>query len=205
MSVLIRDLHNKYVIDFNTTNNDLVVYEYHPATFSMSEGDLVYSIYATHSYKPWNSGTASVISGSWYDTTTQTSAVSGTASKMYCNSTDHQNGIIKKFDSNFEVQYPGRYNLQFSVQLDQASGAGEHIYIWFRKNGVDIPYSASEVALQGTTAESIPSWNYLFDLEAGDYVNVMYSVTSTNVHLKAVSPTGIVPGIPSVIITMWKL
>ena len=26
MSVLIRDLHNKYIIDFNTTNNDLVVY-----------------------------------------------------------------------------------------------------------------------------------------------------------------------------------
>jgi hypothetical protein len=203
MSVLIRDLHNKYIIDFNTTNNDLVVYEYHPATFSMSEGDLVYSIYATHSYRSWNSGTSSVISGSWYDTTSQTTTAN-TPTPMYCNSIDHQNGIIKKFGSNFEVQYTGRYNLQFSIQLDQASGAGEHIIIWFRKNGVDIPWSASEVAIQGTSAETIPSWNYLFDLQAGDYVQVMYSVSNTNVFLKHQDPNS-VPGIPSVIITMWKL
>jgi hypothetical protein len=124
---------------------------------------------------------------------------------MYCDSTAEQNGIIKKFGSNFEVQYDGKYNLQFSAQLDQASGAGHHIFIWFRKNGVDIPYSASEVAIQGTTAESIPSWNFIFDLQAGDYVNVMYSVTDANVHLKAVGPVSPVPAIPSVIITMWRL
>jgi hypothetical protein len=122
---------------------------------------------------------------------------------MYCNS-GSGNGITKVYDSNFEVDYAGTYNIQFSVQLDQTSGAGHHIFIWFRKNGVDIPYSASEVAIQGTLAESIPSWNFIVDMEPGDYINIMYSVTNTNVYLKAVAPNSI-PGIPSVIITMWKL
>jgi hypothetical protein len=124
---------------------------------------------------------------------------------MYCDSTSYENGIEKKFDSNFEVQQAGKYNLQFSVQLDKASGSGEHIFIWFRKNGVDEPWSASEVAIQGTTAEQIPSWNYIFDLDAGDYVNVMWLATDEHVELKSVTAGPIVPAIPSVIITMWRL
>jgi hypothetical protein len=204
MSVLLKSIHDKYVLDIDEVNKDLVVYEYNPATFSKSEGEYQYSYVETYRFSGTPGLTAGPIFGSWYDTTSQYTTAN-TATKMYCDTTAEQNGIIKKFGSNFEVQYDGKYNLQFSVQLDQASGAGEHIYIWFRKNGVDIPYSASEVALQGTTAESIPSWNFIFDLQAGDYVNVMYSVTDANVHLKAVGPVSPVPAIPSVIITMWRL
>lgn len=205
MSQLIRDLHDKYILDFDPNSNNMVVYKYCPATFSKAEGEFIYNQCATFSYSPSTGGgsTQSGIAGSWYDTTSQTTTVN-TPTKMYCDTTSFQNGIIKKYGSNFEVQQAGRYNLQFSVQLDKASGAGSHIFIWFRKNGVDIPYSASEVAIQGTTAESIPSWNFIFELNAGDYVNVMYSVDDANIQLKAVAPNSI-PGIPSVIVTMWKL
>ncbi len=203
MSVLLKTIHDKYVLDIDEVSKDLVVYEYNPATFSKSEGEYIYSYVETYRYSGTPGLTAGPIMGSWYDTTTQTTTAD-TTTPMYCNSTDYQNGITKIANRDFKVQYAGKYNLQFSVQLDQASGAGEHIFIWFRKNGVDIPYSASEVALQGTTAETIPSWNYIFDLQAGDYVNVMYRVTDSNVHLKAVAPNAI-PGIPSVIITMWRL
>ncbi len=204
MSVLLKTIHDKYVLDIDEVSKDLVVYEYNPATFSKSEGEYQYSYVETYRYSGTPGLTAGPIMGSWYDTTSQTTTAN-TATPMYCNSTDHQNGIIKRYDNNFEVQYAGKYNLQFSVQLDQSSGAGHHIFIWFRKNGVDIPYSASEVAIQGTVAETIPSWNFIFDLQAGDYVNVMYSVTDAGVQLKSVAPASPVPAIPSVIITMWRL
>ena len=206
MSVLLRDLHDKYILDFLPNTNDMVVYKYCPATFSKAEGEYQYSLCGTFSYSPSTGGgaTSSGIAGSWYDTTTQTTTAN-TATKMFCDSTGFENGITKKYDSNFEVSQAGRYNLQFSVQLDKSSGAGEHIYIWFRKNGIDEPYSASEVAIQGTVAESIPSWNYIFELEAGDYVNVMYSVTDASVVLKSAAAAAPVPAIPSVIVTMWKL
>lgn len=206
MSVLLRDLHDKYVLDFDPSSNGMVVYKYCPGTFSKADGEYLYNLCGTFSYSPSTGGgsTQSAISGSWYDTTTQTTTAN-TATKMFCDTVGFENGISKKFGSNFEVSKAGRYNLQFSVQLDKSSGAGEHIYIWFRKNGVDIPWSASEVAIQGTVAESIPSWNYIFELEAGDYINVMYSVTNSAVILKAVAASSPVPAIPSVIITMWKL
>jgi hypothetical protein len=123
---------------------------------------------------------------------------------MLCNSTGTQSGIVKNTNKDFQVQYDGVYNIQFSVQLDQTSGAGSHIFIWFRKNGVDIPYSASEVAIQGSLAEAIPSWNFVVDMNAGDHLNVMYLVDNDAVYLKAVAPNTI-PGIPSVIVTMWRL
>jgi hypothetical protein len=198
MSVVLRNDDHKYFLDWNKVTNELQLTEWdyvHVGNKSVLQLSATYSVGMGISGSP--------IYGSWYDTTNQYSPVAGTATPMYCNS-GSGNGITKKYDSNFEVDYAGTYNIQFSVQLDQTSGAGHHIFIWFRKNGVDIPYSASEVAIQGTLAESIPSWNFIVDMEPGDYINIMYSVTNTNVYLKAVAPNSI-PGIPSVIITMWKL
>ena len=197
MSVVLRNDDHKYFLDWNKVTNELQLTEWdyvHVGNKSVLQLSATYSVGMGISGSP--------IYGSWYDTTNQTTTAN-TPTPMYCNS-GSGNGITKVYDSNFEVDYAGTYNIQFSVQLDQASGSGELIYIWFRKNGVDIPYSASEVAIQGTLAESIPSWNFIVDMEPGDYINIMYSVTNTNVYLKAVAPNSI-PGIPSVIITMWKL
>ena len=217
MSVVIRDEDKKYLLGWEPQTSELQIKEFTYTSYNVNmpipqpDGGTILGtqsrtkLVQTGTYSLYGSpyGTQP-IAGSWFDTTTQTTTAN-TATKMYCNSTGFENGILKKYDSNFEVQVPGKYNLQFSVQLDQASGAGHHIFIWFRKNGVDEAYSASEVAIQGTVAESIPSWNYIFDLAAGDYVNVMYSVTDSAVNLKAVAPAAPVPAIPSVIITMWRL
>lgn len=202
MAILLNDSDNgyKYVLNWNPSTTNLELLKYGLTTFDYPSGEYLKTLLDTTIIG--GSSFGSPIYGSWYDDANQTTTAN-TATPMYCGH-GTSNGITKAYGSNFEVQYSGTYNLQFSVQLDKSSGAGEHIYIWFRKNGVDIPYSASEVAIQGTLAESIPSWNYIFDLNAGDYVNVMYSVTNASVYLKAVAPNTI-PGIPSVIITMWKL
>ena len=168
----------------------------------MKDGEYNFEPIETYGYS-FNSLNGQAIHGSWYDTTNQTPTIAGTAISMLCNS-GSGNGITKVNNKEFKVQYGGTYNLQFSAQLDQTSGSGHHIFIWFRKNGVDIPYSASEVAIQGSLSEAIPSWNFIVDLVDDDYVEVMYSVTDTRVFLKSVAPNSI-PGIPSVIITMWKL
>jgi hypothetical protein len=203
MSLKLRDRNNKYIMDFDESSKSINVTEFEPTTFNMRDGEYNYEPIATYEYSS-NSLNGQPIHGSWYDTTNQYSPVSGTATAMLCNS-GSGNGISKVSNKQFKVQYRGTYNLQFSAQIDQESGGGRHIIIWFRKNGVNVPYSSSEVAIQGTTAESVPSWNFIFDLEIDDYVEIMYSVTNTSVFLKSQAPTSVVPGIPSVIVTMWKL
>lgn len=200
MSLILKDTKRKYIMDWNVTDQSIDV-----LAFGYTQSGVNYSLKYEETYKfnASNSDAGRKVYGSWYDTTTQTTTAN-TPTPMYCNNTGTQSGILKVYGSNYEVQYAGLYNIQFSVQLDQSSGAGHHIYIWFRKNGVDIPYSASEIAIQGSVAETIPSWNFMVDMVAGDYINIMYSVEDAAVQLKAVAPNTI-PGIPSVIVTMWRI
>lgn len=140
--------------------------------------------------------------GAFHDTTTQTAAATGTAYAVTFNSTDLSNDVtIGSPTSRIVVANAGIYNFQFSLQLDKSSGAAGHTYIWARVNGVDVPYSASEVAIQGTTAEAIPAWNFVLSMNANDYFQLMWSVDDANIQLKAVAAAAPVPAIPSVILT----
>ena len=140
--------------------------------------------------------------GAFHDTTTQTAAATGTAYAVTFNSTDLSNDVaIGSPTSRIVVANAGIYNFQFSLQLDKSSGAAGHTYIWARVNGTDVAYSASEVAIQGTTAENIPAWNFVLSMNALDYFQLMWSVDDTNIQLKAVAAAAPVPAIPSVILT----
>ena len=140
--------------------------------------------------------------GAFHDTTTQTAVATGTAYAVTFNSTDLSNEVtVGSPTSRIVVANAGVYNFQFSLQLDKASGAAGHTYIWARVNGVDIPNSGSEVAVQGTTAETIPAWNFVLPMNANDYFQLMWSVDDTNIQIKAVTATAPVPAIPSAILT----
>jgi hypothetical protein len=144
--------------------------------------------------------------GSFYDTTTQSAAAINTAYAITFNNTDISNGVSRGTPtSRIVVAYAGTYNFQFSAQVDKASGATAHINFWIRKNGVDVPYTAGIIAVQGTSAESVPAWNYLISLAANDYVQLMYSVNDTNLQITASAASAPVPAIPSVILTVTQV
>jgi hypothetical protein len=139
--------------------------------------------------------------GSFYSTVTQTAAATNTPYAMTLNTTAESNQIAVTNSSHITFKNRGTYNIQFSAQLDQTSGASHYIYIWFRKNGVDIPNSASVVAIQGTTAELVASWNFVITVLGGDYIQIMWAVNNTAVQILASPATAFCPAIPSVIAT----
>ena len=141
--------------------------------------------------------------GSFSDSTTQTAAATGTAYAVTFNTTEYSNGVaVSTPTSRILITDPGYYNFQFSLQLDKSSGATGHTYIWPRINGTNVPRSASEVAIQGTAAENIAAWNFVLEMQAGDYFQLMWSVDDTNVQIKAVAAAAPVPAIPSAILTV---
>lgn len=140
--------------------------------------------------------------GAFHDTTTQTAAAINTAYAVTFNTTDLSNGVsIGSPTSRITVTYSGIYNFQFSLQLDKSSGSTGHTYIWAAINGTEVAESASEVAVQGTAAETIAAWNFLLRMNAGDYFQLMWSTTDLNMQIKAVGASSPVPAIPSVILT----
>jgi hypothetical protein len=141
--------------------------------------------------------------GSFYDTTTQLATTINTAKAITFNTTDLSNGVyIGSPTSRIYVDTSGIYNYDMSFQLDKTSGGVGDFFIWFRLNGVDVTDSASYIRIQGNNAEIFSSLNYFFDLNAGDYVEIMFSVSDLSVELAAFAAAAPVPAIPSIILTV---
>jgi hypothetical protein len=142
--------------------------------------------------------------GSFYSTATQTATVINTAKEVTLNTTDLSSGVSLSGSpqTRINVDTDGIYNLQLSVQLDKTAGGTAEFYIWFRKNGVDVTDSASQIRIQGNNAEIFSALNYFFSLKAGDYVEIMFSVSDLSVELLAVPAAAPHPGIPSIIVTV---
>lgn len=141
--------------------------------------------------------------GSFYDTTTQTAAAINTAYAMTFDTTDLSAGVtIGSPTSRIYVDRPNVYNIQFSAQLDNTSGSSHLAYIWLRVNGTDVSNSAGQIRLKGTDGELVSAWNFLYSLNAGDYFELMWSVSDTSVQITASGAVAPVPAIPSVILTV---
>lgn len=141
--------------------------------------------------------------GSFYDTTTQTAAAINTAYAMTFNTTDLSVGVTcGSPTSRIYVDRPNVYNIQFSAQLDKTAGGVGLIYIWLRKNGTDVPNSTTQVRIQGNNAETVAAWNFLLQMNAGDYFELMWEVDDTSVQILTEAASAIHPAIPSVILTV---
>jgi len=145
--------------------------------------------------------------GQFYDTTTQTAAAINTAYAMTFNTSSNRYGVYidPANTSHVKVTRPAIYNMQFSLQLDKTSGGTGIFYVWGRINGVDIPYSASQVRIQGNNAEIFVAANLFVSMSNGDYFQLMWSVDDTSVQILASAAAAPHPGIPSVILTMTQV
>jgi len=153
-----------------------------------------------------NSGNISGIStgyyGNFFDTTTQNVVGVNTYQPVRLNTTDLSNQVSIANSSHIVVANSGVYNIQFSLQIDKTQGSGAHIYIWLKKNNINVSNSATELAVQGTSSEIVAAWNFVVQSEANDYYELMWSATDSHIRLKAVSANGVVPAIPSVIVSV---
>jgi hypothetical protein len=141
--------------------------------------------------------------GSFYDTTSQTAAAINTAYAMTFNTVDLSVGVTRGTPtSRIYVDRPNVYNVQFSAQVDKTSGGTALVWVWLRKNGVNVPDSAGQIRIQGNDSEILAAWNYVIQLNAGDYIELMWEVDDTSVILLAEAASAVHPSVPSVILTV---
>lgn len=141
--------------------------------------------------------------GAFHDSTTQTAAVANTAYPIVLGATDLSLGVyLGAPTSRVYVDTGGIYNIQFSAQLDRTSATDGIIWLWLRINGTDVPDSASQIRIKGNNAETIAAWNFLVRLNAGNYFEIVWAADDTDSRLQAIAAAGIVPAIPSMILTV---
>jgi hypothetical protein len=150
--------------------------------------------------------------GAFKDTTTQTAVSANTAYPVKFNTTDLTNSVTVVNDGSgnptrITLANAGIYNIQFSLQLEKTGGSGNFIVdIWIRKNGVDIPGTTGKVVLTGSASASpiVAAWNYVLDLAATDYVQLMWSTSNNNAVILSTVATPPHPSVPSAILTVTQ-
>jgi hypothetical protein len=146
--------------------------------------------------------------GAFSDFTSQTTTAN-TATLMALNTTDFSNTVTLVTGSKLTVANAGIYNLQFSVQVQNAGNAPHDIFIWLKQNGTDITGSTGKVGLParknpGDPFHDIQGWNYFLSMSAGDYVQIYWSTTNAAVTIEtyAASGTPTKPSTASVVATL---
>jgi len=146
--------------------------------------------------------------GAFQDSTDQTAASTTAAYAVKFNTTDFSNGVTVASNSRLTVKSYGIYNVQFSIQFTNTDVQIHDIDLWFRKNGTDIANSNSKYSIPnshgGIDGHLITALNFWVELNANDYVEIMWSTTSTQIFIEQIgtqtSPTR--PATPSAIVTV---
>lgn len=143
--------------------------------------------------------------GAFYDTTSQFAAVASTAYAMTFNSTDTtatSGFYIGTPTSRVYTVQPGVYNIQFSAQLLTNAGSTHNAWIWFRKNGTNIPNSSTLITITGNNTAVVAAWNFAIEMIDGDYFELMWESDDTHIYLATSGASAVHPAIPSIILTV---
>lgn len=136
----------------------------------------------------------------------QTAPNVATANALTYDSSDFPDGITLSNSSRLNVSSQGVYLFTFSIQFENTNNTTETVNIWFRKNGSDIANSNSSFSLParksaGVYAYLIAVTPFMVDLQANDYIQIMWrpsDVAVTIQQLPAVTASpGVTPAIPA--------
>ena len=99
----------------------------------------------------------------------------------------------------------GLYLLAFTAQVYSSSGSKVDFYFWPRINGVDVSSGATRASLHNNTQTKPVSKSAVINLDAGDYLESCWAVSSTNGSLEAFAATAFAPATPSVSLSITRI
>jgi len=146
--------------------------------------------------------------GAFSDVTDQLAAVINTGYPMLLGVTDLTNGVTVVSGSRVTIANTGIYNIQWSAQFRNPTASEHDVTIWLRKNGVDVPGSAGVVLVPkkhgAFDGHTLPSWNFLLDVIAGDYYEFVWSTEDINVFISFQPAGSPPPSTASVVLTVTQ-
>lgn len=145
-----------------------------------------------------------VPNGLFFNTEDQTFAAIDTAYPVVYNATYLSNAVSLRSGSTskIEVSISGIYNFQYSGQLLSTNASTKNVYLWLRRNDINIGYSTHAYSLSANNEYQEVNWNFNIDLAAGEYLELEIATTDTTVRLDAEAATSVHPGISSSVMSV---
>jgi hypothetical protein len=169
--------------------------------FVVEQGGVTYRV-------PAGFASSGNLHGSFHSELTQSATTADTALIMSAETTDFSVGVTVVDNSKITVSSGGTFNFQFSSVFQKIQGGSiEFVSIWPRVNNIDVDWSNTDISMANNNELIVAAWNFVLELNAGDYVQLIWSSTSNQVIMQAIPPQLLPtrPGTPSVIITLTQI
>ena len=146
--------------------------------------------------------------GQFESHTDQTAASANVANIVQMNNAaDFNTGITIASSTNVTVAATGIYSINASMQFANADTTNHTSTFWFRKNGTNIPNSASIISVPKVAdgGKTLGQVTILDSITVSSYIQLVWSVSNTNITLDYSSATVTAPEVPSVIFNIQRI
>jgi hypothetical protein len=147
---------------FSTINQSTALMAFYPSTNSGTIG------VSTLSFMP-----PKVVAGAFTSLSTQIVAAANTPLTIAYTNTDLSIGGISFSTTAIVIPFDGVYEIGHSIQLDKSGGGVSPCDFWYRKNGVDVPNSASQTTVAGNAGEVLATVSLILPLAPGDKLELV--------------------------------
>jgi hypothetical protein len=135
-----------------------------------------------------------------------TAAVASTAYAITYDTPPMANGIsLGSPASRIVFEEGGTYLLAFSAQIASTSSSTVDFRFWPRINGTNVTGSTIRANLHQNDASFVVSRSAIFQMNAGDYLEVMWATDSTSGFLQAAAATAYAPAAPSTSLSITRI
>ena len=117
--------------------------------------------------------------------------------------TDYSNGVTLSANK-ISVAQAGTYSFGFQFQVANPDAGIQEFYVWMRKNGTDLPYSADKFSVPGkhgaVDGYLVAASTFFVGMAANDYIEFYMAATVNTIHIEtyaANAPGFNVPTVPS--------
>ena len=125
-----------------------------------------------------------------------------TANVIAFDTTEISNGVDRVVGntSRLQVNQSGLYQIDISAQVDATGGgfSSGTMYIWLRKNGVDVDDSTRRQGVLGSAPSSTIAFTVPLSLDTDDYIEIAYAGDDTNLRFDSAAATAFAPSAAAV-------
>lgn len=141
--------------------------------------------------------------GLFYSTVDQTAALANTGYPVEFENTYIGNGVSIAGADNTQLtaSADGVYNFQVTLQLEHNNSSAATLWTWINKNGTDQSYGGQKNTIKGNDDIAV-HWNFSIDLAAGQYIEMYWATSDTQLNLHTEAATAPHPGLPSAVVAV---
>jgi hypothetical protein len=132
--------------------------------------------------------------GLFFDVTTRSLAAANTGYPIPFGMTYIGHHVAISDTSRITVAVPGIYNFSYTGQLTSTNSSSKDVALWLRRNGQDVPYSTHFYTISGSGTKLIMNWLFEIDMQAGDYMEIVWASPDTTVSITATAAAAPHPG-----------